>query len=91
MLGTALARAEEAPGCGYHWGMEAAHGSVPRGDRVRVGTVGPMAQVLHGPSHHTDGTSNLTGMLRQSMATTGYVDLKSFQKVDMVLTQYLSR
>ncbi len=91
MLGTALARAAEAPGCGYHWGMEAAHGSVPRGDRVRVGTVGPMAQVLHGPSHHTDGTSNLTGMLRQSMATTGYVDLKSFQKVDMVLTQYLSR
>jgi IMP dehydrogenase len=88
MLGTALARAEEAPGRGWHWGMEAAHENLPRGDRVRVGTVGPMQQVLHGPSHHTDGTSNLTGMLRKSMATTGYVDLKSFQKVDMVLSPY---
>ncbi|RKW71515.1 GuaB3 family IMP dehydrogenase-related protein [Galactobacter caseinivorans] len=88
MLGTALARAEEAPGRGWHWGMEAAHDSVPRGDRVRVGTVGPMSQVLHGPSHHTNGTSNLVGMLRKSMATTGYVDLKSFQKVDMILAPY---
>jgi len=88
MLGTALARAEEAPGRGWHWGMEASHDSVPRGDRVRVGTVGPMEQVLHGPSHHTDGTSNLAGMLRKSMATTGYVDLKSFQKVDMILAAY---
>ncbi|MGO3152480.1 MAG: GuaB3 family IMP dehydrogenase-related protein [Galactobacter sp.] len=88
MLGTALARAEEAPGRGWHWGMEASHEKLPRGDRVKVGTVGPMEQVLHGPSHHTDGTSNLAGMLRKSMATTGYVDLKSFQKVDMVLSPY---
>jgi len=91
MLGTALARAEEAPGRGWHWGMEAAHGSVPRGERVNVGTVGPLAEVLHGPSHHTDGTSNLAGMLRASMATTGYVDLKAFQKVDMVLSPYQPR
>lgn len=90
MLGTALARAEEAPGHGWHWGMEAAHDSLPRGDRVQVGTVGPMEQVINGPSHHTDGTSNLAGMLRKSMATAGYSDLKAFQKVDMVVTPYTS-
>ena len=90
MLGTALARAEEAPGHGWHWGMEAAHERLPRGDRVFVGTVGPLEQVVYGPSHHTDGTSNLAGMLRSSMATTGYVDLKQFQHVDMVLAPYNS-
>ena len=55
-----------------------------------VGTVGPLEQVVYGPSHHTDGTSNLAGMLRSSMATTGYVDLKHFQHVDMVLAPYSS-
>jgi IMP dehydrogenase len=86
MLGSALARAEEAPGQGWHWGMEAHHGELPRGDRVKVGTVGPLAEVLHGPSHHTDGTSNLIGALRRSMATTGYSDLKEFQRCEVVLS-----
>ncbi|NKX53695.1 GuaB3 family IMP dehydrogenase-related protein [Arthrobacter mobilis] len=86
MLGSALARAEEAPGRGWHWGMEAHHSELPRGDRVRVGTVGPLSEVLHGPSHHTDGTSNLIGALRRSMATTGYSDLKEFQRCEVVLS-----
>jgi IMP dehydrogenase len=88
MLGTALARAEEAPGAGWHWGMEAAHEDSPRGDRVKVGTVAPLEQLLFGPSHHTNGTSNLVGALRRSMATTGYSDLKEFQRVDIVLSPY---
>jgi IMP dehydrogenase len=85
MLGSALARAEEAPGRGWHWGQEAHHDELPRGDRVNVGTVGPLGRVLHGPSNHTDGTSNLVGALRRSMATTGYSDLKEFQRCEVVL------
>ena len=90
MLGTALARAEEAPGAGYHWGMEAVHEASPRGDRAKIGTVGSLEKVLYGPSHETDGTSNLVGALRRSMATTGYSTLKEFQRVDVVLSPYES-
>ncbi|KUM30533.1 guanosine monophosphate reductase [Arthrobacter sp. EpRS66] len=90
MLGTALARAEEAPGAGYHWGMEAVHEASPRGDRAKVGTVGSLQKVLYGPSHETNGTSNLVGALRRSMATTGYSTLKEFQRVDVVLSPYES-
>jgi IMP dehydrogenase len=90
MLGSALARAEEAPGQGWHWGQEAHHDELPRGDRVNIGTVGPLQEVLWGPSHHTDGTSNLIGALRRAMATTGYSDLKEFQRVEVVLSPYVS-
>ncbi|WP_043440882.1 GuaB3 family IMP dehydrogenase-related protein [Arthrobacter sp. L77] len=90
MLGSALARAEEAPGQGWHWGQEAHHPELPRGDRVNIGTVGPLQEVLWGPSHHTDGTSNLIGALRRAMATTGYSDLKEFQRVEVVLSPYVS-
>ena len=90
MLGTALARADEAPGAGYHWGMEAVHEVSPRGDRARVGTVGSLENVLYGPSRETNGTSNLVGALRRSMATTGYSTLKEFQRVDVVLSPYES-
>jgi IMP dehydrogenase len=88
MLGAALARAEEAPGHGWHWGQEAHHHELPRGDRVRIGTVGPLEEVLYGPSHHTNGTSNIIGALRRSMATTGYSDLKEFQRCEVVLAPY---
>ncbi|MDQ0735675.1 GuaB3 family IMP dehydrogenase-related protein [Arthrobacter agilis] len=90
MLGSALARAEEAPGKGWHWGQEAHHHELPRGDRVNIGTVGPLQEVLWGPSHHTDGSSNLIGALRRAMATTGYSDLKEFQRVEVVLSPYIS-
>ncbi|OSM42673.1 GuaB3 family IMP dehydrogenase-related protein [Nesterenkonia sp. PF2B19] len=86
MLGTTLARAEEAPGRGWHWGQEAVHPDFPRGHRTRVGTVGPLEEVLWGPSHHTDGSSNLMGGLRRAMAATGYSDLKSFQRVDAIVS-----
>ncbi|MGQ7786097.1 GuaB3 family IMP dehydrogenase-related protein [Nesterenkonia sp. K-15-9-6] len=86
MLGTTLARAEEAPGRGWHWGPEAVHPDFPRGHRTRVGTVGPLEEVLWGPSHHTDGSSNLMGGLRRAMAATGYSDLKSFQRVDSIVS-----
>jgi IMP dehydrogenase len=85
MVGSPLARATEAPGHGSHWGIEATHAELPRGERVQLGTVGPLAQILHGPSSQPDGTMNLVGALRRAMATTGYSDLKEFQRVEVVV------
>ncbi len=84
MVGSPLARAQEAPGAGKHWGMEATHASLPRGEVVEFPTVGTWQEVLFGPSHVSDGTMNLTGALRRSIALCGYSDLKSFQRVEMV-------
>ncbi|MBE6484929.1 MAG: GuaB3 family IMP dehydrogenase-related protein [Actinomycetaceae bacterium] len=85
MLGTALARADEAPGRGWHWGQEAHHSRLPRGDRVQVGTAGSLEQILFGPSHTADGTTNLMGALRHAMAANGYSDVKEFQRAEVVV------
>ena len=85
MVGSPLARASEAPGRGYHWGSEAWHPELPRGRRADFGTVGTLEQILLGPSTVSDGTMNLVGALRRAMATTGYTDLKEFQRVEVVL------
>ena len=87
MLGSPLARAEESPGRGWHWGSEAHHPEVPRGARVHVGTTGSLEEILLGPSHSADGTMNLFGALRRAMATCGYSDLKEFQRVEVVLNR----
>ncbi len=86
MVGSPLARATEAPGRGWHWGSEAHHPQLPRGERVQVGTVGSLEEILLGPSHRSDGTMNLIGALRRAMATTGYSDLKEFQRVEIVVS-----
>jgi IMP dehydrogenase len=88
MLGTTLARATDAPGGGYHWGPEAHHSQLPRGKRVHVGTIAPLEEILYGPAPVADGTTNLVGALRRSMATTGYSDLKEFQRVEVVVAPY---
>jgi IMP dehydrogenase len=88
MLGTTLARATEAPGGGWHWGPEAYHEELPRGNRVHVGQVGSLQEVLYGPSPVADGTANIVGALRRAMATTGYSDLKEFQRIDVVVAPY---
>lgn len=88
MLGAALARATDAPGRGYHWGAEAHHGELPRGVRVRVGSVASLEEVLFGPSHHPDGTTNLMGALRRAMATTGYTEVKELQRIDVVVSPH---
>ena len=85
MLGTALARATDAPGRGWHWGPEAHNQKLPRGNRVQVDQVGPLDVVLNGPSPSADGTANIMGALRRAMSTTGYKDLKEFQRIDVVL------
>ncbi|PUB30001.1 IMP dehydrogenase [Promicromonospora sp. AC04] len=91
MLGAALARAAEAPGRGFHWGPEAHHPQLPRGERVEVGTVGTLEEILFGPGKQADGTLNLVGALRRAMATTGYSDLKEFQRVEVVVSPYQPR
>ncbi len=88
MLGAALARASEAPGRGLHWGPEAHHAQLPRGHRVEVGAVAPLEEILFGPSRQADGTTNIIGALRRAMATTGYSDVKEFQRVEVVVAPY---
>ena len=85
MVGSPFARATDAPGHGFHWGAEAHHAELPRGQRVQLDQVGTLEQVLFGPSVVADGTMNLIGALRRSMATTGYTDLKEFQRVEVVV------
>ena len=88
MLGTVLARATDAPGGGFHWGAEARNPELPRGRRVHVGQVAPLEQILFGPATVADGTANILGALKRSMATTGYSDVKEFQRVDVVVAPY---
>jgi IMP dehydrogenase len=85
MIGSPFARATDAPGRGFHWGAEAHHAQLPRGQRVAFEPVGSLEEVLFGPSHVADGTMNLIGALKRSMATTGYTDVKEFQRVEIVV------
>jgi IMP dehydrogenase len=85
MVGSPFARAVDAPGRGFHWGGEATHAELPRGQRVQFDQVGTMEEILFGPSRVADGTMNLIGALKRSMATTGYTDLKEFQRVEVVV------
>ncbi len=85
MMGSPLARATEAPGHGWHWGSEAHHSALPRGERVAVGTIGTLEEILLGPSRVPDGSMNLFGALRRAMATTGYSELKEFQRVEVTV------
>jgi IMP dehydrogenase len=84
MIGSPLARAEEAPGRGTNWGMAAPSPTLPRGTRIRVGTVGSLERILFGPAHVTDGSENLIGALRQSMAALGARTIGEMQRVEMV-------
>ena len=84
MLGSPLARAAEAPGGGTNWGMAAPSPVLPRGTRIRVGTIGPLERILSDPAHATDGSENLMGALRQSMAALGARTIPDMQQVEMV-------
>ncbi len=86
MVGSMFARATDAPGQGAHWGAEAWHPHLPRGERNILSQVGTLAEVVNGPSRNADGTMNIVGALRKAMATTGYSDVKEFQRVEMVVT-----
>jgi len=89
MIGSPLASAKEAPGRGYHWGMATFHPELPRGTRVKAGDKGTLQEILLGPAHENDGTLNLFGALRTSMATCGYDNLQNFQKAEVMVAPSL--
>jgi IMP dehydrogenase len=89
MIGSPLARAKQAPGRGYHWGMATFHPSLPRGTRVTTTQDGTLEEILLGPAHENDGTFNLMGALRTSMATCGYEDIRDFQRAEVMVAPSL--
>jgi IMP dehydrogenase len=89
MIGSPLARAFEAPGHGYHWGMATFHPTLPRGARVATHQNATLEEILIGPAHENDGTLNLFGGLRTSMATCGYKDLAEFNRAELMVAPAL--
>jgi IMP dehydrogenase len=89
MIGSPFARAAEAPGRGYHWGMATPSPVLPRGTRIKVGTTGSLEQILRGPAGLDDGTHNFLGALQTSMGTLGAKDLKEMQQVEVVIAPSL--
>ncbi|MEE3716030.1 GuaB3 family IMP dehydrogenase-related protein [Tumidithrix elongata RA019] len=89
MIGSPFARAKEAPGRGFHWGMATPSPVLPRGTRIRVGTTGSIEQILRGPAGLDDGTHNLLGALKTSMGTLGAKTLKEMQQVEVVVAPSL--
>ncbi|MDX6673369.1 MAG: dehydrogenase [Solirubrobacteraceae bacterium] len=89
MIGSPLARAHEAPGRGFHWGMATFHPTLPRGTRVATTQNGTLEEILVGPARENDGTFNLMGGLRTSMATTGYKDIAEFNRAELMVAPAL--
>lgn len=89
MIGSPFARAAEAPGRGYHWGMATPSPVLPRGTRIRVGSTGTLEQILRGPAQLDDGTHNLLGALKTSMGTLGAMNIKEMQQVEVVIAPSL--
>jgi IMP dehydrogenase len=89
MVGSPFARATEAPGRGFHWGMATPSPVLPRGTRIKVGTTGSLEQILRGPAQLDDGTHNFLGALKTSMGTLGAKDLKEMQQVEVIIAPSL--
>ncbi len=85
MIGSAFARAKEAPGRGFHWGMATPHANLPRGTRIQVGTTGTLEEILFGPAKLDDGTQNLVGALRTCLGNVGAKNIKEFQLTEIVI------
>ena len=85
MIGSSFARAKEAPGRGYHWGMATSHVNLPRGTRIYVGTVGTLKEILFGPARVDDGSQNLMGALMTSMGSLGASNIKEMHNVEMII------
>jgi IMP dehydrogenase len=89
MIGSPIARAAEAPGRGFHWGMATPSPVLPRGTRIKVGTTGSLEKILRGPAGLDDGTQNLLGCIRTSMGTLGARTLKEMRQVEVVVAPSL--
>jgi IMP dehydrogenase len=85
MIGSSFARAKEAPGRGYHWGMATSHVNLPRGTRIYVGTTGSLKEILFGPARVDDGSQNLMGALMTSMGSLGAANLREMHDVEIII------
>lgn len=85
MIGSPIAKSSEAPGHGFHWGMATPSPTLPRGSRIKVGTIGSLKEILLGPAKFDDGSMNLVGALKTSMGTLGAANLKEMQQVEVVI------
>ena len=85
MVGSAFARAKEAPGLGYHWGMATPHANLPRGTRIRMGTTGTLEEILFGPAKMDDGSQNLVGALQTCMGNVGARNIKELQLTEIII------
>ncbi|MFC1483305.1 GuaB3 family IMP dehydrogenase-related protein [Candidatus Margulisiibacteriota bacterium] len=85
MIGSPFAKAKEAPGHGYHWGMATPNATLPRGSRIYVGTIGTLEEIIHGPARYDDGSQNFIGALKTSMGTLGARTIKEMRQVDIIV------
>ena len=85
MVGSSFARANEAPGKGYHWGMATSHANLPRGTRIKVGVTGSLSEILFGPAKVDDGSQNLMGALATSMGSLGVKNIKEMHDVEIII------
>jgi len=85
MVGSAFAKAKEAPGKGFHWGMATPHANLPRGTRIKVGITGSLKQILYGPAEIDDGSQNLIGALRTSMGNCGARNIREMQQTELII------
>src|SRR5437868_9650549 len=85
MVGSAFAKAQEAPGCGYHWGMATPHANLPRGTRIKVGSTGSLKTILFGPAEVDDGSQNLVGAITTCMGNVGARDIAEFQQTEIII------
>jgi len=85
MVGSAFAKAHEAPGKGYHWGMATPHANLPRGTRIKVGTTGSLRQILYGPAEVDDGSQNLVGAITTCMGNVGALSIRDFQETEIII------
>lgn len=85
MVGSAFAKADEAPGKGYHWGMATPHANLPRGTRIKVGATGSLKQILFGPAEVDDGSQNLVGAITTCMGNIGARDIAEFQQAEIII------
>ena len=85
MVGSAFARAQEAPGRGNHWGMATPHANLPRGTRIKVGVTGSLKQILFGPATVDDGSQNLVGAITTCMGNVGAATIKEFQETEIII------
>jgi IMP dehydrogenase len=85
MVGSAFARAKEAPGKGNHWGMATPHANLPRGTRIKVGLSGSLKQILFGPASVDDGSQNLVGAITTCMGNVGAATIREFQETEIII------